>query len=261
MHGDESSSWESDMYDYTVMKDSSGYFVYAEETDDGLDIRPTTEQVGRSSPVGKATKKGASYQNRNSHCHKKICGGVQYSLPDDRVACDGGKSCGKRGLRKRQLVGQDGDMDDDPGPVGHDHRRTTATTGVVKNLVILINMKNHERDNRRLPSQSDINILFNNDGTHSLAPTGSVKDIYHEISYGQLTIESIVMPWFATSQDERWYADGSSGYVEKEALLFPIRISQCSSSHMIDPFPTSTGLQICMRQFERLCSILKTKTL
>jgi hypothetical protein len=184
------------------VESDNGYFVYAEEDDYG-GLRPTTERVGRSSPNSKGMKKGArNHAARN--CFKQICGGIPHSMSlDVDLNCED-KNCGKRGRRGRHLVGND------PGPDFHS-RRTVETTGTLKNLVVLLNFDNHHRDGRSLPSVADIEILMNNDGPHPLCPTGSVKDVYEEISYGQLTMDSTVTSWFATSEDEDWYADGRSG--------------------------------------------------
>jgi len=85
-----------------------------------------------------------------------------------------------------------------------------TTTGTLKNLVVLIRFQNHQ--SRSLPSQSDYNTFFNTTGGDPvLAPTGSVKDIYLENSYGQLTINSTVSDWITVSGTEQSYANGNSG--------------------------------------------------
>ena len=86
--------------------------------------------------------------------------------------------------------------------------------GTVKNLVVMFRFSNHV--GRTLPSASDMDVLFNNVGGHpSLAPTGSVKDVYFENSYGQMTLESEVNPgindWITVSNTEAYYANGNSG--------------------------------------------------
>jgi hypothetical protein len=188
--------------DYTVMTSDDGFFVYAEEADDG-GLRPTTERVGRSGPHSKAIKKDAR-NHAAQNCFKQICGGIPHSMSlDVELDCED-ENCGKSGRGGRHL------LENDPGPDFH-NRRAIETTGTLKNLVVLLNFKDHERDDRTLPSVADIEILMNNDVADPLCPTGSVKSVYEEISYGQLTIDSTVTPWFSTSQDEAWYADSRSG--------------------------------------------------
>ncbi len=81
--------------------------------------------------------------------------------------------------------------------------------GVVENVVIMMRFSNHM--GRTLPTNSDVDVLFNVVGGDRLAPTGSVKDVYFENYYGQLTIESSVTGWINMPQTEQFYAAGSSG--------------------------------------------------
>jgi hypothetical protein len=52
---------------------------------------------------------------------------------------------------------------------------------------------------------------MNSDGPHSLCPTGSVRDIFLEKSYGALTLDSVVTPWVSMDESERYYANGDRG--------------------------------------------------
>ena len=89
-------------------------------------------------------------------------------------------------------------------------RRTTATIGTLQNLVVMIRFRDHI--NRVLPTPGDIDVLMNNEEIDDiLAPTGSLKMIYWENSYGQLTIESKVLDWIDVPETEAYYADGNSG--------------------------------------------------
>lgn len=82
--------------------------------------------------------------------------------------------------------------------------------GTVKNLVVLIRFNNHQ--SRTLPSVADIDILFNSPGGDAtLAPTGSIRDVYLENSYGQMTLNSDVSSWIDVSNSEQYYANGQSG--------------------------------------------------
>jgi hypothetical protein len=102
-------------------------------------------------------------------------------------------------------------LENDPGPDVHG-RRTVATTGTLKNLVVLLYFNDHHEVKRNVPSVEDIKVLMNSDEPDDdLCPTGSLKGVYRENSYGQLTIESTVTEWFVTEKSEKWYADGVSG--------------------------------------------------
>lgn len=82
--------------------------------------------------------------------------------------------------------------------------------GNVKNMVIMIRFADHA--SRPLPSNADIDVLFNAvGGDANLAPTGSIKDVYLENSYGQMTLNSTVFGWIDLPQTEAYYANGQSG--------------------------------------------------
>ncbi|MBK7874686.1 MAG: thrombospondin type 3 repeat-containing protein [Planctomycetes bacterium] len=87
-------------------------------------------------------------------------------------------------------------------------------SGTVKNLVLLLRFSNHgpTGQNRTLPSAADVNTIMNAPGgSPTLAPTGSVKDHYLEMSYGQFTIDSTVVGWLDLPHTEQYYANGNSG--------------------------------------------------
>ena len=82
--------------------------------------------------------------------------------------------------------------------------------GTIRNLVVLIQFSNHV--GRVLPSSSDIDVLFNAPGGDSnLAPTGSVRDVYLQNSYGQVELNSDISAWITVSETEQYYANGESG--------------------------------------------------
>ena len=81
--------------------------------------------------------------------------------------------------------------------------------GNIRNLVVLLKFSDH--GSRPLPSQADFDTLFNSVGGHpTLAPTGSIRDIYLENSYQQLTLDSTVLDWITVSNSEAYYAGGNS---------------------------------------------------
>ena len=96
-----------------------------------------------------------------------------------------------------------------------DHNKTgdslrVPPIGNVTNMVIMIRFSDHA--SRPLPSNSDIDTLFNAvGGDATLAPTGSIRDVYLENSYGQMTLNSTVFGWVDLPQTEAYYANGQSG--------------------------------------------------
>lgn len=97
-----------------------------------------------------------------------------------------------------------------PSSSGSSAAQGVAPSGAIRNLVVMIQFSNHV--GRALPSSSDIDVLFNAPGGDSqLAPTGSVRDVYLQNSYGQMELNSDVSGWITVSNSEQYYANGQSG--------------------------------------------------
>ncbi|MEP0843174.1 MAG: M6 family metalloprotease domain-containing protein, partial [Phycisphaerae bacterium] len=68
--------------------------------------------------------------------------------------------------------------------------------------------------------KSDYEILFNTVGGHpQLAPTGSVKDLFAENSYGKLNLQSTVVGWVQLSKGEKYYSGGTGDLRAQEMVL------------------------------------------
>jgi len=94
-----------------------------------------------------------------------------------------------------------------------------APAGTIKNLVVMVRFSDHTT--RTLPTSIDMNVLFNGPaGPGTVAPTGSIKDVYLENSYGQMTLDSSISGWIDVNNTESYYANGQSGLTSKtwEAL-------------------------------------------
>lgn len=182
--------------DYAVMRDDEGLYTYAKLSDDGK-LVPSKAQVGHlhstteDLPIKglrpKAANDGnASGKSKNrSGCAKESgCEGRTFTTPSS--------SGSLRGIIPDQ------------------NRRRTATVGTLKNLVVLVRFSDHNR--RVLPSKNEINILMNSEEADpKYSPTGSLKMVYWENSYGLLTIDSQVTDWIRVSKPESYYAAGESG--------------------------------------------------
>mmetsp|Transcript_15720 Transcript_15720/g.34285 ORF Transcript_15720/g.34285 Transcript_15720/m.34285 type:complete len:289 (+) Transcript_15720:113-979(+) len=89
-------------------------------------------------------------------------------------------------------------------------RKLMSSTNTLRNLVVLIRFSDHK--DRILPSENDYDILLNGPGGEgTVAPTGSVNDVFLSNSYGEFSLESTVYPWVTVSNTEAYYADSSSG--------------------------------------------------
>ncbi|UCG33905.1 MAG: M6 family metalloprotease domain-containing protein, partial [Phycisphaerales bacterium] len=98
-----------------------------------------------------------------------------------------------------------------PLPQKRDGPVRVPPSGTVKNLVVLCMFSDHSvgTDGR---AQADYDTLFNAVGGHpTLAPTGSVRDLYLEDSYGTMTLDSTVAAWVTLPNTEAYYADGYDG--------------------------------------------------
>ena len=92
----------------------------------------------------------------------------------------------------------------------HHNRRTVITAGTLKNLVIPFRFSDHTT--RVLPSRTSLDTLMNNQGPNpSICPTGSVRDVYLENSFGMLDLQSTVIDWVTLDYSEAACAAGASG--------------------------------------------------
>ena len=84
-------------------------------------------------------------------------------------------------------------------------------SGTVKNLVVLCMFSDHTPGVHGR-NQADYDVLFNAvGGDPTLAPTGSVKDVFTENSYGTMTLASTVVAWVTLPQNEAYYGNGQNG--------------------------------------------------
>ena len=101
---------------------------------------------------------------------------------------------------------------------------TTPAKGIVKNLVILCLFKDHaaHRADFTRPRE-DYEKLFNSPGADpQVAPTGSVRDVYTENSYGAVTLKSTVVGWVTLPHDEAYYTGGNSGIGTNDRPVDPV---------------------------------------
>ena len=172
LRGDEWFNWLQDLQGYTVVIEKDTY-VYAMLDAQGL-LAPTGVAVGSINPAAAGLTKGMLP--------------VPEKMQELRLQAQGGP------------VNRAADLPQGVLPVGN-----------VKNLVILCKFSNHVFGTHTR-DRGDYDILFNQVGGHAtLAPTGSVKDYYTEVSYGTMTLNSTVIAWVTLPQTEAYYANNSCG--------------------------------------------------
>ena len=215
LKGDETYHWYEDGNGYTLIDDPEDVNKAANEThkvyadidnegnlistgvrfgssdydDDGTKTRPTKKHIKPSLNIQRA-KCGAYCNDDNPSRNHNVRGGTSYSNDNKKQR--------KQSNHRRNLQ-------------EHANRRKLMTsTNALRNLVVLIRFADHiDRD---LPSISDYSILLNGPGGEgTVAPTGSVNDVFLANSYGTFSLESIVYPWVTVSKSEAYYADNQSG--------------------------------------------------
>ncbi|HZJ17163.1 MAG TPA: M6 family metalloprotease domain-containing protein [Chthoniobacteraceae bacterium] len=181
LRGDEFFHWHEDMEGFTVMRNGNT-FVYSTLSAKG-ELEPTEWVAGKIDPRSKGltprllTPKNLRQPNLNE-----------------------GKAPYRPWAAPKKLRAGD------QGVITN-----IAATGTVKNLVILCLFSGHSVAANGRP-QADYNVLFNQVGGHPvLAPTGSVRDAYNELSYGIVTIQSTVLAWVTLPQTMAYYAGTNNG--------------------------------------------------
>jgi len=123
------------------------------------------------------------------------------------------------------------------------HRRHLAdgSKSTFHNLVLLLRFSDHT--SRTLPSQSDISTLYNSatpttsGAKADIAPTGSVRQVYLENSYGKFTIETHVTEWITLPNTEEYYAGGNHGFtLLKEGIIYALNHLESDPSFSYNNF-------------------------
>jgi len=181
IHGNEMLQYISDEAGYTVVKgndkgNGQRWFEYA-VLDANDELVPSGMAVGKADPKQAGLKKKTIPSRETIHrkCQaKKFCS-------DDNV-----------GQAKPKMSIQ------------------AITSGNLKNLVVIFKFSDHTT--RPVPSRANIDVIMNNvGGDPTLAPTGSVRDVFTVSSYSQLNLDSVVYDWVTISNTEAYYGDGQSG--------------------------------------------------
>jgi M6 family metalloprotease-like protein len=149
-------------------------------------------------------------RHQGSFVYAQLDGNGALSPTSQRVGKDDPRRSGikPRTLPSAQVIAQMSEISmSTPSPEPSPLR---AASGNVKNVVILMRFANHV--GRTLPTVANFNTIFNSvGGDPTLAPSGSVRDVYFENSYGVMTLNSTVFAWVTLPHTEAYYADGASG--------------------------------------------------
>lgn len=164
--GDEYFNWQEDGYGYTVIK-HQGWYKYAKVDEQGH-LQPTNHIVGQVDPT-----------------QLKLAPGL---LPNNN---DGTEVKGS----SQKPLGSDGTIGE----------QADTLTGVRPHLVVLIRFADHQQ--KTLPSVEQIDTLFNGlKRDEQLIPSGSVKQLFEQNSYGQLKINSTILQWIDLPHPQAYYS-------------------------------------------------------
>ena len=196
LRGDEFLHWNEDAAGYTILRDGGGWWVYA-----NLDARdnlvPSRWMVGRDDPR-------------------------RLGLP--RRLLSASAKAQSRAARAALL----GTADRGAAP------RVAPTTGILKNLVILVDFPNMPGTH----APWEFWQLFNQPGYSTNAAFGSVRDYYSEVSYGQLLVDSTVTDWLRVPHTWQSYGgdDGSVHDTNFAALVQNALDILCTNQFDFSPF-------------------------
>lgn len=199
--GDDSFNWQEDTKGFTVVQvdaDSNGKrpkYMYAtvDTTTDAL--APSAHEVGKVDPAAVGLQKRALPTHRGR------------GPPDDKA------SKRQHGKQRRTTT----------------RARRQSPSGSIRNLVVMVRFADHTT--RPLPTKEQLAVLFNNNGADpSLCPTGSVRDVWSQNSYGKVNITSTLTGWIDVPQTEYYSANRLSGrsYILHYALTSALQLADPS---------------------------------
>ncbi len=192
LHGDEHFSWHEDAGGYVIKKDAKdAYWKYARPKTDmaGFDVIDDAK-VGKADPAALNLKKG-ELPEKNILRQQFLR--VILASADSTTAL--------------QTIAAPPPFQ--PIPV--------SGTKTVKNIVILASFSDHWNSIAKTVNYSygrtftsEYNSLFNQIGYKTDGAVGSVKDYYREVSYGKLTVDSVITPWVKLPNNEAYYGGNNT---------------------------------------------------
>ncbi len=214
--GDGRGNYEHDGEGFVVMKNEEGWYVYAEEADqtadtgDG-DVDSTRRLGGKRRLIPGKHRFGKKLDLTSVSVSSFVRGedfyrGEHYtassemtSVVDHRQQSD---PTSQQPSRQQQSSSEQ---------TLHRFQRKLTTLGNFRSLIVLIRFKDHKF--RDLPTKEQIENLYNHFGIHSEdAPTGSVREVFLQNSYGMLDATAYVTEWITVSKTEKYYANGEYGF-------------------------------------------------
>eukprot|EP00550_Attheya_septentrionalis_P008513 CAMPEP_0198287054 /NCGR_PEP_ID=MMETSP1449-20131203/5991_1 /TAXON_ID=420275 /ORGANISM="Attheya septentrionalis, Strain CCMP2084" /LENGTH=1128 /DNA_ID=CAMNT_0043984949 /DNA_START=159 /DNA_END=3545 /DNA_ORIENTATION=+ len=187
-----------DMSQFTMVADASGeHLVYGETDEVTGRVIPTDCRPGNCNPgvLGIATR-----QTPSLAAHLEDCG--DFCIEQEKPPVLNQKILEYK-MSKQQGGNGRGSL-----------RRNLATGMTLKNLVVLLRFKDHKA--RKLPSKDDYEKLFNSEEpVAKTAPSGSIRNLFKQNSFDELTLDSVVHGWIDLNITESEAAFPSQGIGSK----------------------------------------------
>lgn len=207
--GDEFMSWHETVDGYVIVKDSDGFWKYGRMSDRVTRIEPVSGGiVGKSDPakLNITKQRGVPKELLRQQLLKRMgptSTMIQRANSSSSLLAPGTLEPSFAPLPPAAS-----------GPV----KIPVSGSTTVKNVVILACFSDHwdSANNRVLPAFGRINPgeytnLFNEVGHTNDGAVGSVRDYYNEVSYGKLTVNSVVSNWVLLPNAEAYYGANSGG--------------------------------------------------
>ncbi len=220
LRGDEYFSWHETTNGYVVVKDAGdGFWKFARPVSGLVEFRAVAgARVDRTDPAGLGLKKHELPETAKLRAH----------VQERREAVHGkrgGTSAPKTGISSTPSVQSSEPPPEEQLPDAPPQRVPVAGGSVsVRNIVILACFSNHwDSANGTVLSAygrvatNEYVSLYNQTGYTTDGAAGSVKDYYNEVSYGKLTIQSVITAWVQLPREEAYYHD-NQGVMAADAI-------------------------------------------
>ncbi len=205
LRGDEFFSWRETVEGYAVVKDADGFWKYARPVAGRAAFAAVpAARVGSADPAGLGLKK--------------------HALPDAALLR------AKVLERRKELLGEPAALAVPASGAGVSPALSSVAAGgpvplisvagnkTIRNVVILACFSDHwdsvagtVTNTAGRVDVGEYSNLFNQAGYTADGAAGSVRDYYREVSYGKLTIQSIIVPWVKLPRESAYYGQGVHG--------------------------------------------------
>ena len=226
LRGDEYFSWHETADAFAVVKDPADKFwKFARPAAQRAEFRAIPDaRVGSSDPARLGLKKhsmpDAMALRNHIHARQRAAAGTIKEEPAPNSTTENPPATG---------------IDPPPPPLGI----PVSGTKAIKNIVILACFSDHwdAANSTVLSAQgrvatAEYSNLFNQVNHTTDGAVGSVLDYYKEVSYGKLTVESVVTSWVKLPQNEAYY-DAES--------IYPAMVSDAINAASTAGFDFSQG--------------------